>query len=161
MHRFRNFFAFTAVILACVCLGQPLAFAQSQTTDIRPNANRLVGDDLLAAFEGVTHDGAYKFTDLGDPRRFYQETTHAMGRTSYSEVNRKTEGDWFIEDDALCFEYDRDEMTGGCFRVYQVGNCYYYYSDTLLMRRDELDQDYWTARSVRAGETPSCEPGVS
>lgn len=160
MLRFRKIFIGLAVICMAIVLNDRAA-AQSQKTDIRPHANLMMGDELLMAFEGVTHEGAYNFTDAGDPRRFYTETTHAMGRTSYSEKGLEAEGDWSVKNNTLCFRYDSADMTGGCFRVYRVGNCYYYYSDSLLMRRDELDRDYWTARSVRAGEAPSCEPGVS
>lgn len=138
-----------------------LAIAQSQTTDIRPNANRVMGEDLVAAYKGVTHDGAYNFSRDGEPRRFYIETTGEDGRTSYRENGLQETGDWFIKQDALCFTYDASSMSGGCFRVYNVGNCYYYYSDTIVLRSDELDQDYWTARSVKKGEAPNCEPGLS
>lgn len=138
-----------------------IAAAQSQTTDIRPDANRILGEQLPAEYSGVTHKGAYNFTDAGDPSRFYTETTTADGKTSYSEIGVQSEGQWSVKQDMLCFDYDNEAMAGGCFRVYRVGNCFYYYSDSLALRRDELDRDYWTARSVKRGEAPNCEPGVS
>lgn len=141
--------------------GQHTAFAQSQKTDVRPHANRIMGDALKAEYSGVTHKGAYNFTQDGDPRQFYTETTRADGTAAYSELNIQSGGTWSVNNDTLCFQYKNQDMTGGCFRVYRVGNCYYYYSDTVLLRRDELDRDYWTARSVKRGETPNCEPGVS
>jgi len=52
-------------------------------------------------------------------------------------------------------------MPGGCFRVYRVQNCFYFYSDTLIEREDELDRDYWTARSVIKGDQPKCEAAIS
>ena len=137
------------------------ASAQSQKTDIRPDANRITGDALISEFKDVTHDGAYNFTDAGDPRRFYNETHHADGTTTYRESLGVTQGTWSIQNDNLCFTYDSQTMTGGCFRVYKVGNCFYYYSNSIIRRADELDQDYWTARSVRDGDTPTCQPGVS
>ena len=47
--------------------------AQSQDTDIRPHANRVIGNDLQATFAGQTHSGAYNFTASGEPTRFYEE----------------------------------------------------------------------------------------
>lgn len=150
-----------AVASVLFLTGQLTAFAQSQKTDVRPHANRIVGEALKTEYSGVTHKGAYNFTQDGDPRQFYTETTHPDGRASYSEVGIRSGGTWSVVNDALCFKYENQGMTGGCFRVYRVGNCYYYYSDTLILRRDELDRDYWTARSVKRGEAPNCEPGVS
>lgn len=147
-------------LTALLALGSP-AFAQSQKTDIRPHANRVIGEEITAHFSGVTHEGAYNFTDAGDPRRFYTETTGADGRANYKEETLQTVGEWFTKNDTLCFRYNREDMSGGCFRVYTVGNCFYYYSDSLFYRRNELDRDYWTARSVKAGEVANCEPGLS
>lgn len=144
-----------------LCAVPVAAAAQSQKTDIRPHANRVVGEELRAEFEGITHDGAYNFTTEGDPRRFYTETTHAGGRATYSDPTGVSHGDWQVDNDLLCFAYDQDSLTGGCFRVYKVGNCFYYYSDSVVFTRDELDREYWTARSVKAGEEPSCDPGIS
>lgn len=138
-----------------------LAFGQSQSTDIRPNANRIVGEALHGEFYGVTHDGSYNFTESGDPRQFYNETHHKDGSTTYREHDGDKVGTWDIIRDALCFTYESPEMTGGCFRVYKVGNCFYYYSTSLIEQRNELDRDYWTARSVKEGEVPTCQPGLS
>lgn len=139
----------------------PIAHAQSQKTDIRPNANRIVGDALLAEFEDTTHSGAYNFTDDGDPRRFYTETTRGTGRTIYTENDITTEGVWTVRRDMLCFMYNSSDFSGGCFRVYKVGNCFYYYSDNVIEFPGELDRNYWTARSVKGDEKPNCEPGLS
>ena len=137
------------------------AAAQSQSTDIRPDATRVIGDDLLHAFKNVTHEGAYNFTDDGEPQRFYSEAHHDTGLTTYIEGKINTTGAWLIRKDSLCFAYPETDMAGGCFRVYRVGNCFYYYSTAIPQFADELDRDYWTARSVKKGERPECEPGMS
>jgi len=137
------------------------ALAQSQNTDIRPDAKRVVGDKLLKEFLGVTHDGAYNFTDDGEPQRFYRETHHKNSQTSYVEDEQTMLGVWTIMRDQLCFEYPGDRMSGGCFRVYKVGNCFYYYSNQIPESSMEIDRDYWTARSVKEGQIPNCEPAVS
>lgn len=147
-------------VAICLAAGAP-AHAQSQSTDIRPNANRIVGDALLSAFKGVTHEGAYRFTEDGKPQRFYQETTHDDGRTTYTEDGEAYPGVWIIMRDALCFTYKTEKFQGGCFRVYQVGNCYYYYNNDIPEYYRELDRDYWTARSTPSGEIANCEPGMS
>jgi len=150
-----------ATLAALLLTGPITAQAQSQKTDIRPNANRLLGDDLRASFKGKTHSGAYNFTEKGEPTRFYEEAHSADGRINYSENGRKDPGTWLILKDTLCYLYDAADMPGGCFRVYRVENCYYFYSDQNIERRDELDRDYWTARSVHKGEQPQCEASIS
>ncbi len=151
-----------ALLLATALLARPsIAMAQSQKTDIRPNANRVIGDDLRAAFKGNTHSGAYNFTEKGQPTRFYEEFHGENGRVNYKEGKLAEPGAWLIYKDTLCYIYDTSDMPGGCFRVYSVANCYYFYSDRLIERENELDRDYWTARSVIKGEQPKCEAAVS
>jgi len=143
-------------------LGLPgLAFAQSQTTDIRPNALRLSGEEIQAEFNGQTHEGAYNFNAVGEARNNYTETHFEDGRTQYKEQGLTNRGVWFVNNGSLCFVYEDDMMAGGCFRVYKVENCYYFYSDQFEERADELDRDYWTARSVKQGETPQCDAPIS
>ena len=137
------------------------AFAQSQNTDIRPHANRLTGNDLKASFAGQTHSGAYNFTAKGEPTRFYEESHNKDGVVSYSEGDAVEPGIWRVFNGNLCYLYENDNMPGGCFRVYRVANCYYFYSDNLIELEDELDRDYWTARSTLKGEEPKCEAALS
>ncbi len=151
-----------ALPVAALLLALPsIAMAQSQKTDIRPNANRVIGDNLRAAFKGNTHSGAYNFTEKGQPTRFYEEFHGENGRVNYTEGKLAEPGAWLIYKDTLCYIYDTSDMPGGCFRVYSVANCYYFYSDQLIERADELDRDYWTARSVIKGQQPKCEAAVS
>lgn len=135
--------------------------AQSQTTDIRPNALRLTETEIQTEFNGQTHEGAYNFSAVGVARNNYTETHFKDGRTLYKEHGLTTRGVWLVDHDSLCFIYEGDMMAGGCFRVYKVENCYYYYSDQFVERPDELDRDYWTARSVKQGETPQCDAAIS
>jgi len=120
---------FLKIFLAACLLAVPTtSHAQSQKTDIRPNANRLIGENLRSAFKGKTHSGAYNFTEKGKPTRFYEEIHGDDGRISYTENGR---------------------------------NCYYFYSDRDIEREDELDRDYWVARSVYKGQQPQCEASIS
>lgn len=138
-----------------------LTFAQSHTEDIRPHANRIMGEDLITHFKGVTHKGAYNFDLKGRPGNLYTEQHHDDGRVSYDEGQGNKVGVWTIMRDMLCFMYKDQAMSGGCFRVYQVKNCYYYYSSDFVARDDELEQNYWIARSTKDGETAQCDAGVS
>ena len=142
-------------------LGASQAAAQSQKTDIRPKANRVIGDALLKDFMGITHEGAYSFTEEGEPTRYYSETHHKSGKTTYIEGEINTDGAWIIRKKVMCYAYPNVDMQGGCFRVYKVGNCFYFYNDAIPEFADELDRDYWTARSVKKGEKPNCLLNVS
>ena len=137
------------------------AASQSQTTDIRPHALRLSEAEIKEEFKGRTHEGAYNFNAVGEARNNYVETHFEDGRTIYKEKDLTSRGIWLVNDGSLCFMYEDDMLSGGCFRVYKVENCYYYYSDQFSERTDELERDYWTARSVREGETPQCEAAIS
>ncbi|WP_154813592.1 hypothetical protein [Hellea balneolensis] len=153
---------FLKLSIAALLFASPItAIAQSQKTDIRPNANRLLGEDLRLSFKGKIHSGAYNFTEKGEPTRFYEEAHNTDGRISYTENGRKDPGTWLILKDTMCYLYDAPDMPGGCFRVYRVENCYYFYSDQNIELKDELDRDYWTARSVIKGEQPKCEASIS
>lgn len=147
------------IILAVIIWGGILPFkanAQSQKTDIRPNASQVIGEDIWAIFSGKTHDGSYNFNSAGIARSGYTEFHTADGRVYYEEEDIKSEGVWYVSGQNLCFVYKDEDMNGGCFRVYQVKNCYYYYSSELPQREDELDRDYWVARSTIAGDVPNC-----
>ena len=135
--------------------------AQSQKTDVRPHALRLSGEEIRAEFSGQTHEGAYNFNAFGQAGNSYVETHLKDGSAFYKEQGFANRGVWFVSDETLCFVYEGDMMGGGCFRVYKVENCYYFYSDQFEERSDELDRDYWTARSVRQNETPQCEAAIS
>lgn len=131
--------------------------AQSQTLDIRDKAERLKGDALLEAFMGKTFDGAYNFTDDGKPRRFFNETHYEDSRANYTEDGQKTEGIWTIMQNNICYRYKSSNMSGGCFRVYKISNCFYFYDERIEERPREIGENYWTARSTRQGETADCE----
>ncbi len=150
----------SSIILSLLAL-PGLATAQSQKTDIRPLAHQVVGEELQGYFSGVTHDGAYNFSRDGRAQSFYTETHEPNGDVIYQEGELKSKGIWFIRGEALCFAYENQNMTGGCFRVYRVENCFYYYSTRIPRRDDELDRDYWIARSTRKGEAPKCEAAIS
>ncbi len=137
------------------------AFAQTQDTDIRPNASQLSADQIKTVFSDTTMDGAYNFGRNGRAQSFYTETHHPNGTLSYKEDGDVEPGRWFVRQDQLCFMYPSNQLAGGCFRVYQVKNCYYFYSAARRQAEFELGEDYWIARSVKMGERPACEKAIS
>ena len=138
--------------------------AQSQDVDIRGDAKQLTGTALLSAYRGVTHKGTYAFTRDGTGTAHYTETTHADGRVEYKEGDLIAHGAWVPSHDSLCFHYKSDDMGGGCFHVWQIGNCYYYYATYLHSFGSgntlESPDTFWTARSVKSGDTPDCDPDI-
>lgn len=150
------------IILLCLAFTiPPYAWGQNQQTDIRPLAHQLVGDELLKAIEGQTHDGSYNFDIQGLASQFYEETHHADSRLTYRESGQVYKGAWIIDNDSLCFFYDDPGINGGCYRVYRIRNCYYFYNKFRPYVPDEPDRPYWTARSVIKGDVPECEAAVS
>lgn len=151
-----------ALTLFASFAGAATVHAQSQNYDVRPEAAQVKGKALTAAFKGVTHAGAYNFDARGHPGARYEERHKPDGHISYSERGQFIKGRWAVSNsDTICYSYDTDIIGGGCFRVYQLGNCYYFYSSQLLSREGELEQNYWTARSVKKGERATCEDMIS
>lgn len=152
------------VLFICVSLcWTEAATAQSQTYDVRPDAVQVTGEALQQNFKGLTHEGAYNFDSLGRPGVRFTERHYADGRILYVENGESFKGRWTVTPlDTICYSYEEKMVGGGgCFRVYQLGSCYYFYSSYFVAREDEIDQDYWTARSVKKGERATCEDMIS
>lgn len=137
------------------------SFAQSQDTDIRPNADQLTGDQIKSIFSDAEMDGAYNFGRNGKAQSFYREKHFPNGTLTYEEDGQVEPGRWFVRQDALCFMYPSNQLSGGCFRVYRVKNCYYFYSTSRRQVAGENGQPYWTARAVKKGERAGCEKAIS
>ncbi len=145
----------------------PPAYGQSQSYDVRPQARQITGAELSQSFKGITHTGAYNFDVAGRPGSLYSEKHHTNGRISYTEKNQLITGRWAITpSDNMCYAYDSDAISGGCFAVYKLGTCYYFYSTSVLTtnaraKTEDGIENYWTARSVKKGDYASCESMVS
>ena len=153
-----------AVAFACFAYfaAPQSAQAQSQDYDVRPDAAQVTGDALTSAFEGQTHDGAYNFDQRGRPGARFIERHYADGRVVYTEDKERITGRWTVTPGhTICYSYDSDDINDGCFRVYQLGSCYYFYSSYFIARENEIDQDYWTARTVQKGKRATCEDMIS
>jgi len=133
------------------------AMAQTQDTDIRPYAESFTADDLRATFSDNIFDGAYGFARNGKARSFYREVHRPDGTVTYTEDGVTLNGTWSILRDQLCFAYETAAMAGGCFRVYEVGNCLYFYASRQPEQLDMTGKTQWVARAVRDDDTPQCD----
>jgi len=121
----------------------------------------LDAEGLLAVFSGKTHLGTYSFL-RGDISTYaFTETTFANGDVRHVQKTYEKEiidlGQWEIEDDRICYEYDDPRLRPACFRIYVVGNCYYHYQTEV----SGFPASGFTARSVIKGERPDCEPAIA
>jgi len=148
------------IISLTLCLSGA-AHSQTQDTDIRENADQLTAEAIKATFSDVTMDGAYNFGRNGKAQSFYTETHNPDGTLTYSEDGMEEPGRWFVRKDSICYTYPSKRLSGGCFRVYQIKNCYYFYSASRRQVAYETGQPYWTARSTKKGKRANCEPALS
>ena len=93
-----------------------------------------MGDEIKTIFSGQTHRGSYNFNSQGVARNGYTESHSPDGRVFYDEGELKAHGSWYVANDSLCFLYENENMNGGCFRVYRIQNCFYYYSNRLAAK---------------------------
>jgi len=140
------------------------AAAQFDTDYYVPNietTHKLTADELRAVFSGKTHNGTYSFLRSDIKTYAFTETTFANGDVKHVQKTRDKElidtGDWEIEDDTICYDYDDKRLRQACFRIYVVGNCYYHYQVSV----QGFPASGFSARSVIKGENPSCEPGFA
>lgn len=112
-------------------------------------------------FSDADMDGAYNFGRNGKAQSFYREKHNPDGTLTYQEDGLVEPGRWFVRDDALCFMYPSNQLSGGCFRVYQIKNCYYFYSTSRRQVAGENGRPYWTARAVKRGERAGCDKAIS
>jgi len=100
--------------------------------DFVPDPERLelvTGDELAAKYPGKTIAGIYDVTRHDDQR--YVETLRKDGRISYRERNFKSEGEWFVRANNLCFVYDEQPGREHCFYEFRYGDCVIAYSNNM------------------------------
>ena len=134
-----------------------LAHAQTQDTDVRPFGKQLNAAQIKSEFTGTTLDGAYQFISPRTAEKNYIETHYANSTVRYIEGNVDTKGYWQVIDDYVCYNYPYSFFSGGCFQIYKVENCYYFYSLKDMRLNRKLGDELWTARAVKKDETPLCE----
>ncbi|WP_017931178.1 hypothetical protein [Robiginitomaculum antarcticum] len=156
-----QFLRVAAIFVAASGFAAPAhAGEPTQDIDIRPTGEQVTGESLSAAFSGVTHKGSYAILRENTGTKDYTETTFSDGTVTYNEGDMVATGQWRRFGERICYSYEQDHMAGGCFYVYQVGNCYYYYGSNAAGIMGAQDGLYWIARSVKTGETASCDPVI-
>ncbi len=113
--------------------------------------------ELLAAFDGATHDGVYRFEREEVGLLGFRETTFKDRRVRHKQGAEIITGTWTIKQDRMCYLYDEAWTRELCFDMYRVGNCYFH----VLRSEGGRKMNLWTARSSLTGETPNCEPSIS
>lgn len=143
------------LFITIMLIGTP-AFAQdAQTVDpyAPPDPSQelpLDGEALTALFMDRTHRGYYQDRAWVDEDPAFTEKMNSDGTTVHDRNGIVSKGTWRTRDTVVCFEYP--DIDGGCFTMYQRGNCYYAFS---------AFTNNIVAISVLDGETPSCEPSVA
>ena len=144
--------------LACVCrtasaqdIRDPLEFLP----DISVEAP-LTEDQLYAVFSGQTHSGSYNFLSRDITTYAFEEETAADGSIKHVQQHRVDTGQWTIEGNVICYDYDDPELLQACFNIYARGNCYYHHQISVTGQA----RFGFTARSVIKGERPNCEPSL-
>ncbi|GLQ19151.1 hypothetical protein ACFFUB_12105 [Algimonas porphyrae] len=110
----------------------------------------LEGEALRALFMDHTHRGYYNYGDWTDADPAFTEEMRADGTTRHDHDGIIAEGRWKVRYTVVCFEYEI--LDGGCFNIFQRGNCYY----AMSAGTAEL-----VAITVLDGETPDCEPSLA
>ena len=155
--------------LACLSLAAP---AQSQTDILQDgliedftvsgdeafnvipeSAKKLDADGLRTAFSGVTHRGQYRFLRKATGTFAFTETTHEDGSLLHVQGPEAIKGTWQVQDDQICYTYDRIWTYPVCFNIYKSGTCYYH----LLRSSDGVPQYVVTARSTPTTQEPDCD----
>lgn len=137
----------------CAAIAQTSA-AWAQTSEIDPYGPPdptqelpLDSEALMALFMDRTHRGYYEYKDWDTLDPAFTEEMKADGSAIHERDGIISEGQWRTRNNVVCFTYD--DLNGGCFSIYQRGNCYYAMS--------AFTSDL-VAISVLDGNTPDCEP---
>ncbi|WP_298912810.1 hypothetical protein [uncultured Algimonas sp.] len=140
---------------AAACLCVTTAVAQVEAIDPYGPPDPAVevpleGEALTALFMDKTHRGYYQFGDWDDADPAFVERMNADGTTVHERDGVVSPGTWRARANVVCFAYE--DLDGGCFNMYQRGNCYYAMS---------ASSQTMIAVSVLDGETPDCEPSYA
>ncbi len=148
-------------LIAVFCLLLPLT-TQAQSGDLDefyPDvdyASPLSEAALSSVFKGKTHQGSYNFLNNNITTFAFEETTAANGLIRHVQQGKVDTGQWTLDEDTICYDYDDPNLRQACFRIYKRGNCYYHYQVSAEGRA----RFGFTARTIIAGDTANCEPSL-
>lgn len=125
----------------------------SNATDKPKAPQALDGPTIIKVFDGKAVTGVYAD---GTPVR---ESYDVGGGMNYWDPYRSTTGKWSVVNNQLCTFYDDNEMSGGCFRVEQIGvNCFDYFAlaGSTTEALTPSDKPRYTARASIDGIPETC-----
>jgi len=154
------------LITICLCFAVPI-MASAQAGVLKPNtstesdgwnvlpetAKKLDGDQLHSAFSGITHRGQYRFLREENSTFAFRETTNVDGTLTHIQGTETLTGIWNINDDLICYTYDRIWTYPVCFNIYKSGTCYYH----LIRSSNGAPRLGVTARSTPSTQEPDCD----
>ncbi len=145
---------FFVLLISIALLGSPALSQTSPSIDpySAPDPDLetpLDGDDLTALFLDQTHRGYYQ-ADWENAGPAFTERMNVDGTTIHVRDGVTTSGTWQTRENVVCFTYE--DFNGGCFNMYQRGNCFYAVS---AFTNDLV------AVTVIGDETPDCEPSYA
>lgn len=155
------------LIALCFCFGLPAASwaqdgvlqgtpppADSEPWNVIPEkAEKLNGDQLRAAFSGITHKGQYRFLRAEIGTFAFTETTRDDGTLIHRQGGETLSGIWNIDGDQICYTYDKIWTYPVCFNIYKSGTCYYHN----IRSSNGAPRNAVTARSTPSTQTPDCD----
>lgn len=153
----------TLLLLITISLSWPLRIS-AQARNVGPDESYpdveyekpLSQEQLSLVFSGKTHQGSYNFLNRDISTFAFKETTAKDGRIRHIQQGHVDTGTWNIAGDQICYNYDDPRLLQACFKIYARGNCYYHYQVSV----EGTPQFGFTARTIIAGQTPSCEPSL-
>ena len=141
-------------ILALLLPVQAMAIGPDEPYPDVEHDTSLTTEELTTVFKGQKHLGTYNFLQKDITSFAFEETTRADGTIRHVQQGKVDTGKWHISNNVICYDYDDPSLLQACFKIYARGNCYYHYQ----VSTEGFARYGFTARSVIAGETPSCEP---
>ena len=164
MHQFkftRSLLLFTAFIMSPIAVAQIAPPSLPLEGDNYINGQELIpltGEALKQAFADKTHFGTYKEKRERTGTNQFRETTHADGTTDYKEGDMELEGIWKVLKDRICYKYQSDQVSGvHCFRIYEVGTCFYGYNPAVTTKKGPINANYWSVKSLHKGDISTCD----
>lgn len=158
------------LITVCLCLSAPMVMpimASAQDGILKPSeptendgwnilpetAEKLNGGQLHTAFSGITHKGQYRFLREENSTFAFIETTNTDGTLTHIQGPETLTGIWDINNDLICYTYDKIWTYPVCFNIYKSGTCYYH----LIRSSNGVTRYGVTARSTPSTQRPDCD----
>ena len=156
------------LITICLCLSLGLSVTataqhgvlqnnaptQSGQWNIIPEtATKLDEDGLRTAFSGITHLGQYRFLREENNTFAFTETTREDGTLIHKQGQETLSGIWDINEDQICYTYDKIWTYPVCFNIYKSGTCYYHN----IRSSNGFPRNGVTARSTPSTQEPDCD----